>query len=64
MNKTLQVTKYVIADLITAFLAWGAFFIYRKVSVDPNVFDYPEVIYQDTNLLYGLIFIPVFWLGL
>lgn len=64
MNKTLQVTKYVIADLISAFLAWGAFFIYRKVSVDPNVFDYPEVIFSDTNLLYGLIFIPVFWLCL
>ena len=64
MNKTLQVTKYIIADLIAAILAWGAFFVYRKVSADPNVFDYPEVIFQDTNLLYGLVFIPVFWLCL
>lgn len=64
MNKNLQVTKYVIADLISAFLAWGTFFIYRKYSVDPNVFDYPEIIFQDSNLLYGLIFIPVFWLCL
>jgi len=64
MNKTLQVTKYIVVDLISAILAWGAFFIYRKVSLDPNVFDYPEVIYKDSNLLYGLIFIPVFWLCL
>ncbi|NTW24885.1 MAG: sugar transferase, partial [Lentimicrobium sp.] len=64
MNKTLQVAKYVVADLISAFLAWGAFFVYRKLSVDPNVFDYPEVIYKDTNLIYGLFLIPVFWLCL
>lgn len=64
MNKTLQVTKYVIADLFSAFLAWGAFFIFRKYSIDPNVFEYPETIYKDTNLIYGLIFIPVFWLCL
>lgn len=64
MNKALQVAKYVVADLISALLAWGAFFIYRKVSADPHVFDYPDVIFHDENLIYGLIFIPVFWLCL
>ncbi|HOI86223.1 MAG TPA: sugar transferase [Lentimicrobium sp.] len=64
MNRKLQVARYVIADVIAAILAWGAFFVYRKHSADPNVFDYPEVIYQDSNLIYGLIFIPVFWLCL
>lgn len=64
MNKTLQVTKYVIADLLSAILAWGAFFVYRKYSVDPNVFEHPEVITSDSNLLYGLVFIPLFWLCL
>lgn len=64
MNRKLQVARYVIADFISALLAWGAFFVYRKYAADPNVFEYPEVIYQDSNLLYGLIFIPLFWLCL
>ncbi|GAP42984.1 exopolysaccharide biosynthesis polyprenyl glycosylphosphotransferase [Lentimicrobium saccharophilum] len=64
MNKKLQVARYVIADFISALLAWGAFFVYRKYAADPNVFEYPEVIYQDSNLLYGLVFIPLFWLCL
>ena len=64
MNRKLQVARYVIADFISALLAWGAFFVYRKYAADPNVFDYPEVIYQDANLLYGLLFIPLFWLCL
>lgn len=64
MNRKLQVARYVIADLVAAILAWGLFFIYRKYTIDPNVFEYPEVIYKDPNLIYGLIFIPVFWLCL
>ncbi|KAF5068112.1 UDP-glucose:undecaprenyl-phosphate glucose-1-phosphate transferase [anaerobic digester metagenome] len=64
MNRKLQVARYVIADFISALLAWGAFFVYRKYAADPNVFEYPEVIYQDANLLYGLLFIPLFWLCL
>ena len=64
MNRKLQVARYVIADLLAAFIAWAIFFVYRKYSVDPNIFDHPEAIYQDTNLIYGLIFIPIFWLCL
>jgi len=36
MNKPLQVAKYVTADLITAGLAWGLFFIYRKEVAEPG----------------------------
>lgn len=64
MNRKLQVARYVIADLLAAFIAWAIFFVYRKYSVDPNIFDHPEAIYQDTNLIYGLILIPIFWLCL
>jgi exopolysaccharide biosynthesis polyprenyl glycosylphosphotransferase len=64
MNRKLQVTRYVFADWISAVFAWAVFFTYRKYAADPNVFDYPEVIYNDKNLLYGLIFIPIFWLCL
>ena len=64
MNRKLQVARYVIADIFAATLAWGLFFVYRKYAIDPDVFNYPEVIYKDPNLIYGLIFIPVFWLCL
>lgn len=64
MNRKLQVARYVIADLFAATLAWGLFFVYRKYTIDPDVFNYPEVIYKDPNLIYGLIFIPIFWLCL
>jgi hypothetical protein len=64
MNRRLQVIKYVIGDFVSAVLAWGLFFVFRKYSADPAVFEYPEVIYKDANLIYGLIFIPIFWLCL
>lgn len=64
MNRKLQVARYVIADFLSAVFAWATFFSYRKYKADPNIFDYPELIYQDKNLYYGLILIPIFWLCL
>lgn len=59
MNKKLQVLKYVIADLVSAFLAWGLFFYFRKVTINHQT---EEQIFIDNNLYLGLILIPVFWL--
>jgi exopolysaccharide biosynthesis polyprenyl glycosylphosphotransferase len=64
MNKKLQVTKYVIADLLSAFLAWAIFFYSRKITVDHQSFRLKEQILIDNNLYLGLILIPVFWLAL
>jgi len=64
MNKKLQVTKYVIADFISAFLAWGLFFYYRKITIDHQTFHLKEQILIDNNLYLGLILIPIFWLTL
>ncbi len=64
MNKKLQVIKYVVADTISAFLAWSMFFYYRKITIDHQVFHLKEQILIDNNLYLGLIFIPVFWLTL
>lgn len=62
MNKRLQVTKYLIADLISATLAWGFFFIYRKYSVDPNVINSINDIFSDNKLYLGLSIIPTLWI--
>jgi exopolysaccharide biosynthesis polyprenyl glycosylphosphotransferase len=62
MNKKLQVFKYVIADILSAFLAWSLFFFYRKISIDHQTFHLKEQILIDNNLYLGLILIPIFWL--
>ncbi len=64
MNKKLQVIKYLIADLITATLAWGIFFVYRKYSVDPNIFSNINDIFSDNKLYLGLSIIPTLWIVL
>jgi len=62
MNKKLQVAKYVIADIISAILAWSLFFIYRKYSLDKNILEYFNEILIDHNLYLGVLIIPLFWL--
>jgi len=62
MNRKLQVFKYVIADLLSAILAWSIFFVYRKYSVDPTILRHLEDVFYDTNFYYGIIVIPLFWL--
>ncbi len=64
MNKNIQVAKYVIADVLSALIAWGLFFIYRKYLIDTNIFSQFETIYKDPNFYYGIVSIPIFWLTL
>ncbi len=50
---------YLIADFLTAMLAWFLFFMYRKafiekVAISPSVFD-------DINLFKGLALVPICW---
>jgi exopolysaccharide biosynthesis polyprenyl glycosylphosphotransferase len=60
MNRSLQVAKYVIADLLSASIAWILFFIYRKYAVTPDISLHE--IFTDTKLYYGMAIIPFFWL--
>lgn len=64
MNKNLQVAKYVLADIISAAIAWSLFFVYRKYVVSPDIFQTPELIFSDQKLYIGLGVIPFFWLTL
>ncbi|MBQ0113120.1 MAG: sugar transferase [Bacteroidales bacterium] len=63
-SKTIQVTKYVVADFLSAMLAWVLFFVFRKVSIEQAVFTDMNAVFEDSNLIKGIIFIPVFWLFL
>ncbi|MCF8378370.1 MAG: sugar transferase [Bacteroidales bacterium] len=62
MNRTLQVAKYIFADLLAAAIAWTLFFIYRKYIVDPSVINNLPEIFTDRKLYLGLAVIPFFWL--
>mgnify|MGYP006279031787 CR=1 FL=1 len=62
MNRFKQVAKYVIADYFSAAIAWTLFFVYRKYSVNKDVFGNLEEIFGDTNLYLGILIIPFFWL--
>ncbi len=66
MNRTLQALKYLIADFITAMLAWGLFFSFRKVYVEQTPLEaigYDQYRFDD-KFYIGIIIIPVFWLTL
>lgn len=51
---------YKALDFIAAALAWFLFFMYRK-SIESGTLDWDQI-FQDPNLYYGLIIIPIGWI--
>jgi exopolysaccharide biosynthesis polyprenyl glycosylphosphotransferase len=64
MNRKLQLTKYLIADILAASIAWGCFYVYRKIFIEPLKFGYSIPIEFGTRFYLGLFFIPIFWIVL
>lgn len=64
MNRNLQVTKYVVLDWLAALMAWVMFYFFRKQAEDPGFYEYFELVFDDPNFWYGIIFIPIAWLFL
>ena len=64
MNRRLQVTKYLIADLASSALAWTLFYLFRKAYLEPMKFGYEVPLELDRNYWIGLLLIPLFWAGL
>ena len=62
MNRKLQITLHLIADLISASAAWLLFFLYRKHIVEAVKHGYEIPVNNDLKLYVGLIAIPVMWL--
>lgn len=62
MNKIIQTLKYVLADYLSASLAWSLFYLYRKFYIEPDKFGIlPEKIF-DRQYLLGIIILPLAWL--
>ena len=64
MNKKTQVAKYVIVDFLSAIIAWGLFFIYRKYTSNTEVLNNFQEIFTDNKLYVGLIIVSLFWITL
>ena len=60
-NKKLQTAKFVIADLISAALAWSIFFFLRKSAETPWLNDVLSLILNDQKFYIGIVLIPLFW---
>jgi exopolysaccharide biosynthesis polyprenyl glycosylphosphotransferase len=64
VNKGLQILKYLIADWLSASLAWTVLFVFRKKILESDKFGYPIDIVLDENYYFGLTLISVFWITL
>lgn len=51
---------YVLADMLTAILAWMAFFSVRSIVFESKDL---SLVWEDPNLAKGLILVPLFWVS-
>lgn len=63
MNKLRQRLKHIFADWLSATLAWGLFYGYRKLVIESEKFGY-DVFVLDKKFYLGILLIPVFWVAI
>lgn len=61
MGKKLLIFKYILFDLVGSFTAWFLFHLYRKQIIEKPILGDEVGAFLDTNIIIGLIFIPLFW---
>jgi exopolysaccharide biosynthesis polyprenyl glycosylphosphotransferase len=62
--KSLQIFKHIIADILSAGLAWFAFFVYRKVYIESIKYGKKIPIEFGDRFSWGLFLITLFWVVL
>ncbi len=59
---------YLLGDLVASGVAWTSLYLFRKNVLEkaPAFREqwFPEALIQDGNFRYGLLFVPMFWVGL
>ncbi|MBX7203448.1 MAG: sugar transferase [Bacteroidia bacterium] len=58
----IQALVQLVADAISAGLAWFFYFTFRKVYLEPLVFGYPVALDYNHRFFLGMVLVPVFWL--
>jgi len=61
MNKRIQTLKYIFADWVSASIAWGLFFVYRKTIIESTLYKHGIWAF-DQNFYLGVLLIPFFWI--
>ena len=60
--------RYAVGDALASCVAWTTLYLFRKKVIEqaPAFRDawFPEVMLEDWNFKYGLIFVPMFWVGM
>lgn len=60
--------RYIFLDALASVVAWVTLFLFRKRHIEfaPAYLEQwiPARILQDENFLFGIVFIPMFWIGL
>ena len=59
-----QTIKYILLDTLSAMLAWGLLFLFRKIYLEHTDFHDTANLFGDNNLWFGLIIVPLGWLAL
>lgn len=62
MRRRGDTVLYLLFDWMAAFFAWFLFFYYRKLYIEHAFFGDDSYTDLDTNLIKGLVFLPIAWL--
>lgn len=62
MNRINQLLNYLIFDFLSASIAWGLFYTYRKVILEPEKFGFNVPLEFGRKFYIGILVIPVCWL--
>jgi exopolysaccharide biosynthesis polyprenyl glycosylphosphotransferase len=61
MDRRKQLTRYLLFDYLSAAVAWGLFYTYRKVAIEPLKYG-PIPVEYGIKFYLGTLIIPVCWL--
>ena len=62
MNKRIQSLKYIIADYLSAAIAWAFFYAYRKSIVEVEKFGIASNWDFSNKFWYGVLLLPIIWI--
>lgn len=62
--KKKQTAKYIVCDTLSAMLAWGLLYIFRKLVLEHEGIGDIGLMFSDVKFWLGLAIVPVWWLSL
>jgi exopolysaccharide biosynthesis polyprenyl glycosylphosphotransferase len=63
MNRKIETLKFVAGDWLAALLAWGLFYSYRKLYIEPVKFGHAVEYNFDQKFFIGILLIPFLWVS-